>query len=106
MHYLQSDTLSKLWTKLFAERISSYYISCLPELLTISFHYNITRMKSTDVSDTSNSYVLLRNVLKCQVNLNAQCFLFIKIAISLRNEDNVLRPEYNLPMSVRLVNAA
>ena len=47
---------------------------------------------------------MLRNVLKCQVNLNEQCFLFIKIAISLRSEYNGLRTVYNLPMSVRLVS--
>ena len=48
---------------------------------------------------------MLSNVLKCQVNLKEQCFLFIKIAINLRSGYNELRTVYNLPMSVRLVNA-
>ena len=37
------------------ERISSYYISCLPELLTISCHENITRKTNTEVSESGSS---------------------------------------------------
>ena len=37
------------------KRISSYYISCLHALFTISYHWNITRMTNTEVRDTSSS---------------------------------------------------
>ena len=63
-------------------------------------------MTNTEVSGTNSSMAILRNVLQCQVNYNEQCFLFVKIAISLRSEYNGLGPEYNLPMSVGLVNTA
>ena len=37
------------------EHISTYYISCSPELFTIFCYYNFTRMTNTEVSDTSSN---------------------------------------------------
>ena len=51
------------------KRISSYYISCLPALLTISCNSNITRMTNTKAPASSSSQVRLRNVYEASNDL-------------------------------------